>query len=137
VPRATLPPPARVESGKPQPVASVPPVAAAPAPGKADPDRVALIERDYLSRLAALIERYRFYPRTSRRLREEGTVVVRLVLAPDGAFSELAVADSSGRERLDRAALETLQKVTRFDPIPALLGRERWQIEVPIIYRLR
>lgn len=116
-----------------QPVATRP----LPAPPAPDPERLARIEQDYLARLAALIERHRFYPRTSRRLREEGTVVLRLVLAQEGRFAELAVAESSGMERLDRAALETLEKVARFDPIPADLGRTRWSISVPISYRLR
>ena len=124
-----------------QAVSPPPRAAVAAASGRTtaapDPARIAQVERDYLARLAALIERNRFYPGAARRLREEGTVTLRLVLAGDGGFAELDVTGSSGSGRLDRAALETLQRVARFDPIPALLGRDSWSITVPIVYRLR
>jgi protein TonB len=137
-----------------QPPEPLPEVQTTPAPARADPamaapaqpapvrppvdaGRVAATEQAYLVRLAAHIERHRFYPRMSRRLREQGTVVLRLVLQRDGEFAEIAVNDPSDHDRLDEAALETLRKVGRFDPIPDVLQRERWSILVPIDYRLR
>jgi protein TonB len=114
-----------------------PPTRPDPVPRPADSARIEATEQAYLARLAALIERHRFYPRMSRRLREQGTVVLRLDLRRDGGFAEVAVSDASGYGRLEEAALETLHKVARFDPIPDVLQRERWSILVPIEYRLR
>ena len=114
-----------------------PPTRPDPVSRPADSARIEATEQAYLARLAALIERHRFYPRMSRRLLEQGTVVLRLDLRRDGEFAEVAVSNASGHDRLDEAALETLHKVARFDPIPDVLQRERWSILVPIEYRLR
>lgn len=44
------------------------------------------------------------YPEESRRLREQGTVVLSVLLALDGRVERVSVAKSSGFYRLDRAA---------------------------------
>lgn len=49
------------------------------------------------------------YPNLSRRLGEQGTVVLELVIEPDGTVSDLRVLESSGYPRLDKAALEAVQ----------------------------
>jgi protein TonB len=50
------------------------------------------------------------YPVESRRKREEGTVRLRVVITVDGRVKAISVAKSSGFERLDEAALETVRK---------------------------
>jgi len=50
------------------------------------------------------------YPLESRRLHEEGTVVLALMLGVDGRVSEISVTSSSGSPRLDKAALEAVRK---------------------------
>ncbi|NOT29528.1 MAG: TonB family protein [Planctomycetes bacterium] len=55
------------------------------------------------------------YPRLSRRAGEEGSVLCRLHVGADGRVSEVEVVESSGHERLDRAATETLVG-WRFEP---------------------
>ncbi|MDZ3832668.1 MAG: energy transducer TonB [Sphingopyxis sp.] len=50
------------------------------------------------------------YPRESRRLREQGTVVLRVLLGADGKVADIGVAKSSGHGRLDAAALDAVRK---------------------------
>ena len=50
------------------------------------------------------------YPPMSRRLGEQGTVIVRALIGTDGNAQKAEVQQSSGFERLDRAALETALK---------------------------
>jgi protein TonB len=50
------------------------------------------------------------YPIESRRKREEGTVRLRVVITADGRVKTISVAKSSGFERLDEAALDTVRK---------------------------
>jgi periplasmic protein TonB len=45
------------------------------------------------------------YPLESRRKKEEGVVVLTVLLDTEGRVSDIAVAQSSGSERLDKAAL--------------------------------
>ena len=46
------------------------------------------------------------YPVESRRKHEEGTVLLRLLIGPDGRVAQVSIAQSSGFDRLDQAALQ-------------------------------
>ena len=94
-------------------------------------------KQHYLAALAAEIDRNKYYPLSSRRRGEEGTVLVRFVIQKDGDFSDLSVVESSGSRRLDKAALKTLRRVAPFREIPDSVGRNRWSITVPIAFSLR
>lgn len=80
------------------------PVAAAPAP--AAPARVDLpsSDADYLNNPKPA------YPAMSRRLGEQGKVIVRVFIGTDGAAHEATIRQSSGYERLDQVALATALK---------------------------
>jgi protein TonB len=94
---------ATVRELPPEPVVAVAapaaPAAAAPAP-VTPPDASAASLRNPAPR----------YPIESRRKREEGTVRLRVVITTDGRVKTISVAKSSGFERLDEAALETVRK---------------------------
>jgi protein TonB len=55
------------------------------------------------------------YPRASRRLGEQGTVIVRVFISSQGLPEKAEVRTSSGFARLDQAALEAVQR-WRFVP---------------------
>lgn len=75
------------------------------------------------------------YPSLSRRLREEGRVLLRVLVTPAGAAEEVQVRTSSGASRLDAAALET---VRRWKFIPARRGAETFPawVLIPISFKL-
>jgi protein TonB len=50
------------------------------------------------------------YPPTSRRLGEEGTVKLRILVDPSGRSKQVQVATSSGFPRLDQAAMEAVKR---------------------------
>jgi protein TonB len=119
---AVLPPPA------PEPVK---PVAAyappAPVPAPVTPPR---FDADYLDNPAPA------YPSLSRRLGEEGRVLLRVFVDPDGSAARVEVRDSSGFERLDKVARDT---VGRWRFVPARQGDRAvgaWVL-VPISFSLR
>jgi len=49
------------------------------------------------------------YPTQSRRMREQGKVIVRVLIGVDGTAQKAEIRKSSGFERLDSAALATVQ----------------------------
>lgn len=55
------------------------------------------------------------YPRASERRREEGRVVVRVLISATGSVVNASVSRSSGHERLDQAALKAVRQA-RFKP---------------------
>ena len=76
------------------------------------------------------------YPARSRRLREQGTVLLRVYVEPSGKPARVELKQSSGHARLDKTALNT---VKRWRFIPARQGDAEvaaWVI-VPISFALR
>jgi protein TonB len=116
--------PAKVE---PAPAAApVGPVAAA-APAPVIPPS---FNADYLQNPAPA------YPALSRRLGEEGRVVLRVYVDPDGHPARVEMRTSSGHSRLDEVALETVRK---WKFVPAKQGAQpvaAWVL-VPISFSLR
>ncbi|MGE0079925.1 MAG: TonB family protein [Thiohalomonadaceae bacterium] len=75
------------------------------------------------------------YPRSARKLRQQGTVELRVRVSAEGAPVELTVLQSSGVAVLDKAALSAVRQ-WRF--VPARRGgtaTEAWVV-VPIHFRL-
>ena len=50
------------------------------------------------------------YPAMSKRLGEQGRVIVRVLIGLDGVAQQAEIRQSSGFERLDQAALATVQR---------------------------
>jgi protein TonB len=77
------------------------------------------------------------YPVVARRLRLEGTVVLRVVVAADGAPRSVTIASSSGHEALDESAATTVRSRWRF--VPASRGGVPVEdtVTVPIQFRIR
>src|SRR5690606_7164175 len=75
------------------------------------------------------------YPARSRRLREEGTVVLALWVLPDGRVGEVQVAESSGHARLDAAAREA---VRHWRYTAARQGGQpiAWRYRQPVVFSL-
>ena len=91
--------------------APAPPAPAEPSPAPARPvepavpaDQLPSSTADYLNNPAPA------YPPLSRRLGEQGRVVVRVLIGTDGTASQAEIRSSSGFERLDQAALQTVLK---------------------------
>jgi protein TonB len=105
----------------PGPSLPVPPVAAAPvgaasprAPGAAAPSTGATVSAQPRYRTNPKPE----YPLPSVRRREEGVVLVNVVVQPDGLPGAISLNRSSGHPLLDRAALDVVRRWT-FEPARA------------------
>jgi protein TonB len=75
------------------------------------------------------------YPRVSRRLNEQGQVVVHVFVAPDGSPQQGEIKTSSGFDRLDQEALRTVMR-WRFVPGQRLGTPEAMWFNVPVNFVL-
>lgn len=119
-PTAALAPPPPTEPRATEPVTAAQPAPVAPPHFNAD----------YLNNPAPQ------YPAVSRRLREEGRVTLRVFVDAQGLPARIELRTSSGYERLDNVALET---VRQWKFVPARRGDEAvsaWVL-VPISFSLR
>ncbi len=121
---AVLPPPGAVLER------SAPVVAAAPPAPRVEAVVAPRFDADYLDNPAPA------YPALSRRLGEQGRVLLRVYVLADGSAGQVEIRESSGFERLDRAAREA---VARWRFVPARQGDRpvaAWVL-VPISFSLR
>ena len=112
------------------PVASPPDVKPAPpAPPAEAPVVQARFDADYLKNPAPP------YPPLSRRMGEEGKVILRVSVNPQGGADQVEIRSSSGSQRLDESAVNA---VKHWKFIPAKRGDSAVQswVLVPIVFKL-
>ena len=93
------------------------------------PVSAARFDADYLRNPAPA------YPPLARRLREEGKVILRVFVTPEGTAGQVELRSSSGFPRLDQAAREA---VSRWKFVPARRGDESigaWVL-IPVVFNL-
>jgi protein TonB len=111
------------------PFAAPPDIKPAPPAPAAEPVSQARFDADYLRNPSPS------YPPLSRRMGEEGKVILRVSVSPHGTAESVEIKASSGSTRLDEAAQKT---VRNWKFIPAKRGEiavQSWVL-VPIIFKL-
>ncbi|MBY0371919.1 energy transducer TonB [bacterium] len=91
----------------------------------------------YRSVLRSRIHEALQYPRVSKNLGETGRVQVRFSVLKDGTIQDVSVIGPSAFERLNSAAVETVKRVARLDPLPAGFDADRWNTFIPIEFALK
>jgi protein TonB len=86
------------------PAPPAPVVVAKAAPAAPTPVELPVSDAEYLQNAKPA------YPAISRKLREQGKVVVEVLIGADGSAQQAKVQASSGFDRLDAAALATVQR---------------------------
>lgn len=94
-------------------------------------------EASYLAELQRAIARHQRFPDDARRRNKTGTATLSFLVQGDGSIRQVRVAKSSGDANLDAAAVEAMQRLNRFKPIPPTIGRQSWSLRVPIRFDLR
>jgi protein TonB len=95
-----------------------------------------VIKNKYLNKLRNLIEDKKIYPNSAKRLKQQGRVIVSFLITKEGNFKNISLKDSSKYKKLNKAALELLNNISKFEPIPDELGKNKWVIEIPINYKI-
>ncbi|MFB3818799.1 MAG: TonB family protein [Candidatus Methylomirabilales bacterium] len=90
----------------------------------------------YLARVKRRIQRTWTYPPDALALGLGGELVLVFTLNPAGTLTDLALIRSSGFPVLDEEALRAVKAAAPFDPFPAELGREPWNISAAFHYTL-
>ena len=113
------------------PVAPAPPAPAAPPPAPPAPPRVELpsSDADYLQNPKPP------YPLMSKKLNEQGSVIMRVLIGADGLPQKSEIRKSSGFDRLDQSASATVMK-WRYVPGKRAGVAEAMWFNVPINFVL-
>jgi protein TonB len=128
---APAPVPAPSALPAPSPEQARPPVAALAA-GSPAPELLS----GYGKMISQALARYKEYPRIAQMRGWEGSVTMRLRVAPSGRLIDAELHTSSGHDVLDRQALAMASQAQRFPAPPDGLNGGEIAVLVPIVFRL-
>jgi periplasmic protein TonB len=100
------------------------------------PERQQALLKAYLEEIAMQLHKTKSYPRNARRKGWEGTVVIKLHLLPAGELEQAELAQSSGYQTLDDAALKAVQKAQPFPEFPEGVSAPSLTVNLPIQFIL-
>jgi len=109
------------------------PVAALSAPSRAPAPELL---SGYGKMISQALARYKEYPQIARMRGWEGSVTMRLRVAPSGRLIDAELHTSSGHDVLDKQALAMASQAQRFPAPPDGLNGGEIAVLVPIVFRL-
>lgn len=117
-------------------VQSAPETVALLAPARPQPVASAELIARYTKSLSEIFARHREYPRIAELRGWEGSVTMRLRVAPSGRLIEAAVYQSSGYDALDKQAMTMVTTAGALPVPPQGLNAAEVPVLVPINFRL-
>lgn len=90
---------------------------------------------DYAIKLREAINKNKNYPNISKKLKEEGKVIISFRVLKNGKFTDIKIQTSSNKERLDKAALNALYDTKEFESFHNI-NKEHLDFIVPLEFNL-
>ena len=91
---------------------------------------------NYASKLRDEINKNKTYPTISKKLKEEGRVVLSFRVLKSGQFTNIMIQVSSNKERLDKAALNALYDTKEYESFDKSINKEFLDFELPLEFKL-
>ncbi|MGA1931777.1 energy transducer TonB [Arcobacter sp. YIC-464] len=95
------------------------------------------LKSQYLNALRAKIDENKHYPKISKRLNEQGISTISFRVLKNGTFINIKIHTSSGKKRLDKAALEAIISTNSFMPFNKKIKASYMDIIIPIEFKLQ
>lgn len=94
--------------------------------------------RPYLTRILASVRRnWQAVMPESARLGRRGKVVIHFSIDREGGIPKLVIAEPSGAEPLDRAAVASITASHPFPPLPDAFGGDEVRLQFNFLYNMR
>ena len=90
----------------------------------------------YASKLRNEINKNKAYPTISKKLKEEGRVILSFRVLKSGQFTNIKILVSSNKERLDKAALNALYDTKEYESFDKSINKEFLDFELPLEFKL-
>ena len=94
--------------------------------------KIADLKTMYKAELRARIDQNKNYPTLSRKLGQQGVVEIEFAVLADGKLVDIKIASPSKFEALNKAALDSVESVGTYKPIPKEIAMDRLNLKVPI-----
>ena len=94
------------------------------------------IKNNYLAKVRSTIEHRKKYPRTAKRLRQQGVVIIGFTIYKNGHIGDIKLVKKSSYAKLNHAAIKILKRIGAFSPIPKDFRESSISLTVPIRYKI-
>ena len=94
------------------------------------------IINQYVTQIYKLIDSKKNYPRQSLIRKEEGVVLLQIIIRNDGELVSVKSLKSK-HQRLVDSSFDAVEDAAPFPPFPSEIKRKKMIIEVPVIYKIR
>ena len=90
---------------------------------------------DYMEMLSEYVETHKYYPEQAGRNGEQGTAVVKVLMARDGTVKDVRLEQSSESHMLD-AALESMFRDKHLPPFPDDMREGQKEFTISMTYEI-
>ncbi len=97
-------------------------------------EEIASIKEKYSSKIRNQMSETISYPYEAKESQWEGTVVLNLIILPDGSIKDVAVSKSSGYAIFDKDAINTAEILSPYDRFAPAKNLREIAIIVPVEY---
>lgn len=91
---------------------------------------------EYGTKLRAEISKNKIYPNISKKLKEQGIVIINFKVDKSGLFFDIKLISSSNKTRLDEAAINTIIETKKYKPFDENIKKEYLEFNLPLEYLL-
>ena len=91
----------------------------------------------YLANLREEINKNKYYPRISNRLKEQGVVTLSFRVFKNGKIKNIKIKQSSKKSRLNNAAIKAVEDTSGFKAFPKEIRKEYLDIDLKIGFTLK
>ncbi len=96
-----------------------------------------VIPKSYVSELKSLLGKFKNYPVQARRQKQEGVVIISLVIERSGRIVSHEIRRSSGHQLLDQEVEKMIQQAGKLPALPDSFPREKLELMIPIRFRIK
>lgn len=89
----------------------------------------------YFAEIRSFIEKRKYYPKKALKMRQSGDVEICVDIDHNGHFHDIHIKTKSRYETLNIAALNLIQEISKFKPLPKEIGK-KITLNIPIKYAL-
>lgn len=91
---------------------------------------------EYGTKLRVEISKNKIYPNISKKLKEQGIVIINFKVDKSGLFFDIKLVSSSNKTRLDEAAINTIIETKKYKPFDENIKKEYLEFNLPLEYLL-
>lgn len=91
----------------------------------------------YMQYVYKTVNAHKFYPKMAKRMGVEGKCKISFKILSTGEIENVHLVEKSSFSALNKAALQIIQKIGKFEAFPKSISKKMITLEIPLQYQLK